>query len=45
LAALTVDKLVEMQGVEEIRAQGDVAQVATVELTPDESDKYLTVVY
>jgi len=45
LGALMVDRLVKMQKVEEIRAQRDSAEVATVELTPDEYDKYLTVVY
>jgi hypothetical protein len=45
LGALMVDRLVKMQKVEEIRAQGDSAEVATVELTPAEYDKYLTVVY
>jgi hypothetical protein len=29
----------------EIRARGDTADVATVQLTPDEYDKYLKVVY
>ena len=45
LAALMVDRLVKMQKVEELRAQGDSAEVATVELTPDEYHKYLTVAY
>jgi len=40
-----VDRLVKMQKVQELRAHGDIAEVATVELTPDEYDKYLTVVY
>jgi len=45
LGALMVDRLVKMQKVQELRAHGDIAEVATVELTPDEYDKYLTVVY
>jgi hypothetical protein len=45
LRAVMVDQLVKMQKVEEMRANGESADVATVELTPDEYDKYLTVVY
>jgi hypothetical protein len=45
LRAMMVDRLVKMQKVEEIRAHGESADVATVELPPDEYDKYLTVVY
>jgi len=40
-----VDRLVKMQKFEEMRAQGHSAEVATVELTANEYDKYLTVVY
>jgi hypothetical protein len=45
LRAAMVDRLVKMQKVHEIRARGESADAATVELTPDEYDKYLKVVY
>jgi hypothetical protein len=45
LRAVMVDRLVKMQKVQEISAHGESADVTTVELTPDEYDKYLTVVY
>jgi hypothetical protein len=40
-----VDRMVKLQKVKEIRARGDTADVATVQLTPDEYDKYLKLVY
>ena len=40
-----VDRLIKREKVEEIIALGGSADAATVELTPDEYDKYLTVVY
>ena len=45
LRALMVDRLVKREKAEEIIALGESADVTTVELTPDEYDKYLTVVY
>ena len=45
LRAAMVDRLVKMQKVNEISAHGESADATTVELTPDEYDKYLTVVY
>jgi hypothetical protein len=45
LRAVMVDQLIKMQKVNELSARGEIADVATVELTPDEYDKYLTVVY
>ena len=45
LRAEMVDRLIKREKVEEIIALGGSADAATVELTPDEYDKYLTVVY
>jgi hypothetical protein len=45
LRAALVDRLIKREKVEEIIALGGSADTATVELTPDEYDKYLTVVY
>jgi hypothetical protein len=45
LRAAMVDRLVKMQKVNETSARGESADVTTVELTPDEYDKYLKVVY
>jgi hypothetical protein len=45
LRAAMVDRLIKREKVEEIIALGGSADTATVELTPDEYDKYLTVVY
>ena len=45
LRAEMVDRLIKKEKVEEIIALGGSADAATVELTPDEYDKYLTVVY
>jgi hypothetical protein len=45
LRAVMLDQLVKMQKVEEMRANGESVDLATVELTPDEYDKYLIVVY
>jgi hypothetical protein len=45
LRAVLVDRLVKMQKVKEITAQGGFADVAAVKITPDEYDHYLTVVY
>jgi hypothetical protein len=45
LGAAMVDRLVKREKVEEIIARGGSADEATVELTPDEYDKYLRVVY
>jgi hypothetical protein len=45
LSAVLVDRLVKMQKVEEITAQGEIADVTSVKLTPDEYDHYLAVVY
>ncbi|MBV8134778.1 MAG: DUF748 domain-containing protein [Deltaproteobacteria bacterium] len=45
LRAVLVDRLVKMQKVEEIKAQGQTANVASLELTPDEYNHYLTLVY
>jgi hypothetical protein len=44
LGTLTLNRLVRMQKVEETRAQVNSAELATFELTPHQSDKYLRVV-
>lgn len=45
LRAAIVDRMVKMQKVKEMRERGENADVATVNLTPDEYDKYLKEVY
>ena len=45
LRSATVDRLVKAQKVKELRARGETADVATVELPPDEYDKYLKIAY
>jgi hypothetical protein len=45
LREAVVDRMVKMQKVKEIRAGGGSAEVGTVELTPDEYNRYLKVAY
>lgn len=45
LRAAMVERLIKRQKVKELREQGDIVNIDTVELTPSEYDKYLKLAY